>query len=463
MLRFLCLLLGSVLASRAAEVERVLHVARALEVRGLKAFQPGGVTAFYAEGELAAAPLVRWEFDVPAEGAYQVRVLARSSAPGVFPQVRLTGEGWHQGRRPLPTSWDRLEVGVLRLRAGKSSLELSFAPGSASAGRVAVQALELMPVDQVEPRRREATAARADTAWLRRAGFGLMLHWTRETAPFQGPRKGYADAVAALDVTALAERVSATGAGFVVFTTSHAFQDFPAPLASLERALPGRTTRRDLIADLGEALRRKDVKLMLYHNPGTSVDVEWAKVSGLADGDLAKHFGLWREIIAEAGRRYGPTVTGWWFDDGATGFYYRQAPWPSLHEAARAGHPARLVGFNSWELPSVTDWQDFDCGEGLRDPRGREGRISKDGTGVYRSGSWAGQQATACVMLDGDWVHHRVGQMPPPPNWTETELRNFLSGARRTGLVPILNAQITQEGLLAPQTIDLLRRARNPR
>ncbi|MFO1524106.1 MAG: hypothetical protein U1G05_19190 [Kiritimatiellia bacterium] len=41
----------------------------------------------------------------------------------------------------------------------------------------------------------------------------------------------------AFDAEAFAERMARTGAGFVVFTTSHAEQMFPAPLASLDAVL----------------------------------------------------------------------------------------------------------------------------------------------------------------------------------------------------------------------------------
>ncbi|MFO1529135.1 MAG: alpha-L-fucosidase [Kiritimatiellia bacterium] len=84
----------------------------------------------------------------------------------------------------------------------------------------------------------------------------------------------------AFDAEAFAERMARTGAGFVVFTTSHAEQMFPAPLASLDAVLPGRTTRRDLVADLAAALERRGLRLMLYHHLGSSRDPDWLRASG---------------------------------------------------------------------------------------------------------------------------------------------------------------------------------------
>jgi hypothetical protein len=49
--------------------------------------------------------------------------------------------------------------------------------------------------------------------------------------------------------------------------------------------------------------------------------------------------------------------------------------------------------------------------------------------------------------------------MPTHPTWTEPALRDFLSRSRRTGLVPILNLKVTQEGLLNDTSLALVRRA----
>ena len=443
--------------ARASDV--LLHAARAEPTRGVDVYQPAELNALHVTIDLAERPRLRWQAEVRDDGEYRIRLLARSRAPGVVPAVRIGSSPLIRAGKALPGEWDRVEVGGLRLAKGRHEVELGLEPTGAATGVVELQAIELAEADRAADDSARAAAARADTSWLRKAGFGVMLHWTRESAPAQGPRRPYAEAVRSLDAQALAERLAATGAGFVVFTTSHAHQDFPAPLAALDKALPGRTTPRDLVADLAGALGKRGIRLMLYHHPGSPADHEWVESCGLRRGDTERHFALWQAVISEAGERYGDRLAGWWFDDGATGFYPRRAPWEALHRAARAGHPGRLVAFNSWELPSVTDWQDFDCGEGLREPRGREGRLGEFDTGIYPSSSRRGQQATACVMLEDDWLHRAAGRMPSPPAWTLAELRSFLSRSRRTGLVPILNLKVTQEGLLGPESVELVRRA----
>lgn len=459
LLRALLLLGGFLGVTVASGADFVLHATHALEARGLQAFQPGGLADFYMTGQLDGSPLLTWKVKLKEPGSYRVSLLAQSQARGVQPRLTLGPSGTTLAAGLLPRAWDRLEIGVASLQEGETVMRLELGATDRKSGRVDIQAVELTKVENVRQEEIQALKARADTGWMRQAGFGVMLHWTRESAPAQGPTKPYMQAVDDLNVEAMAAKISSTGAGFVVLTTAHAYQDFPAPLAALEKTLPGRTCRRDLIADFASSLQRKGLRLMLYHNPGTSQDAAWVDASGFKAGDRARYFSLWQAMITEAGERYGERLAGWWFDDGATRLYPQNAPWPALHRAARAGHPGRIIGFNSWELASVTDWQDFDCGEGLREPRGREGRLQPKGDGVYRSSSRKGQQATACVTLEDDWLHRHAGQMPSAPTWTEISLRDFLSGSRQSGLVPIINLKITQEGFMGPASLELVRRA----
>ena len=50
-----------------------------------------------------------------------------------------------------------------------------------------------------------------------------------------------------------------------------------------------------------------------------------------------KFFGNLEAMLSEVGNHYGDKLAGWWFDDGATNYYYRSAPWEALAKAAKAG------------------------------------------------------------------------------------------------------------------------------
>lgn len=211
---------------------------------------------------------------------------------------------------------------------------------------------------------------------------------------------------------ACADGIHRTGAGFVVFTTSHVRQFFPSPLAALDRVLPGRTTRRDLVGDLADALGRRGLRLMLYYHLGTSGDEECLKASGFGDTESSRFFANWQAIVGEAGERYRERLAGWWFDDGATTYYSMNPPCEALAWAAKADFPGRLVCFNPWEFASPTEFQDFFAGEGFHEPQGFDRLLVRDGEGRYPSGVHAGLQATACLVTESDCVHTRRDTPP---------------------------------------------------
>ena len=242
--------------------------------------------------------------------------------------------------------WNRVPLdGTLRLPQGAVAVTLRvLAP--AEDFELSVQSVELGRPAVRTALLEKAVSLRADAKWFQEAGYGMMVHWTSETMPRAGERKPYAQAVAALDVEAFAAQMQATGAGFVVLTTSHGQQYFPGPSHVLDTLLPGRTTSRDLVGDLAAALQKRGMKLMLYYHLGAGSDPAWIKASGAMETDTTRFFTNWRSFITEIGERYGERLAGWWFDDGAVAYYYRSAPWESLHRAARAGFAQRLIGWN---------------------------------------------------------------------------------------------------------------------
>ena len=218
---------------------------------------------------------------------------------------------------------------------------------------------ELLALELVRPALRaalhaQALALRADARWLARETFGVGFHWTKRTMPRWGPAKPYAQAVADFDVERFAAQVASTGASFVFLTTSHSDQYLPAPIAALDAILPGRTARRDLIADLIAALGKRNMKLFLYYHLGPIEDPAWSQATHLWNSNPTRFFANWQAIIAEMGQRYGKGLAGWWFDDGVYNYHYRSPDWAALAAAAKAGNAERAVCFNSWKAASAT-------------------------------------------------------------------------------------------------------------
>ena len=235
-------------------------------------------------------------------------------------------------------------------------------------------------------------------------------------------------------------------------------QYFPAPIRSLEKILPGRTSDRDLVGELADALHKRGITLWLYYHIGAMTDAEWVKASGFFETDTKRLFDNWCSIVSEVGHRYGDKLAGWWFDDGTVSYYYRSAPWERLTRAAKAGNPQRLIGFNAWELPPATAFQDYSCGEGFADPS-VGGLLPTGGDGRFPAGIYAGLQACATLVTEQDWGHWKRDSEVGRPKWTAAEMSKLLSEFAARGNVPIFNLEIYQDGTCSAATIDVFRRA----
>ncbi|NLH16659.1 MAG: alpha-L-fucosidase [Phycisphaerae bacterium] len=439
----------------------VLMAVDAVLSPGLKPFQAGAHGKFHVTGWTQPEQSLTWEVTVPQQDNYAVNVLlCQNDNQPLTLAVSGTGQTFTANLPTTLRGWNRLLLdGTLQLPAGKQRLVLEAqAPVKTTHFNLSILSIELVRPAVRDRLHTAAMKLRADTRWFQACRYGLMCHWTTESFPRRGERKPYAQAVQDFDVEEFADQVQASGAGFLVFTTSHAEHFFPAPLDSLDHILLGRTTRRDLIAELADALDNRGIRLFLYYHLGAISDPAWLKATGFWETDTRRFFDNWAALISEAGRRYGDRLAGWWFDDGTVSYYYRSAPWERLTTSAKAGYSGRLVGFNSWELPCPTEFQDFFCGEGFADP-GVGGLLVVGGDGHFKSGSHQGLQACATLITESGWVHTRKNTDIGPPRWNTVQMVEMLEQFIARKNVPIFNLEIYQEGKLSLATIELFKQA----
>jgi hypothetical protein len=159
---------------------------------------------------------------------------------------------------------------------------------------------------------------------------------------------------------------------------------------------PSKCSRRDLVADLYEALHRRGIKLMVYLPAGAPNGDRLAlKALQWQNGPYPnREFQLkWEQVIREWSVRWGPKVAGWWFDGCYWPNSMYRSPEPpnfaSFAAAARAGNPRSIVAFNPGVVPrilSLTPHEDYTAGE-INEPdrveirRAVEGKV--DGTQVH--------------------------------------------------------------------------------
>ncbi len=406
---------------------------------GLKA-RPAehGAKRFHVSHWTSAADSFTWTVEVPQASLFEVVALVRGA--GSTLELKAGGRSFE---KQIDTGWDRIALASAPLQVGTNTLVLS-AP-SVGAG-LELYSLELITAELRERLNEEARAVRSDTSWMRQAKYGLQFHWTSQSQPRKGPAKPYSDAVRDFPVKEFARIVRDTGAGYVILTTSHAEYFFPAPIRAIDRIMPGRTARRDLVHDLINALGEHGIRLMLYYHTGhdhwREPDGWWVRC-GFEARNPETFLANWCAITSEVGNRYGEGLAGWFFDDSCV-YYPLNPDFRRLTLAAKSGNAKRLVCYNPWIWPRCTDFQDYFCGEGYEFLKVRK-NLPDDGTGIFIAGPQKGLQAHTNFTLESDWCHSQRDTPIPPPRIPRGELVSDIRNATSHGIVPSINLEIYQD------------------
>jgi hypothetical protein len=232
-------------------------------------------------------------------------------------------------------------------------------------------------------------------AWMPKARWGVMTHyladWIARTHNIPMSPEAWNKLVDGFDVEGIANQLQAVGAGYYIITAGQNSGYYLSPNSAYDKltgAKVSKCSRRDLIADLYEALSKRGIRLIVYLPSGAPVgDADArARLQWQNRAVPNREFQLkWEEVIREWGSRWGGKVGGWWFD----GCYfpnsmYRSAQPPNFESfaaAARAGNPGRAIAFNPGVVPrllSVTPHEDYTAGE-ISDPAALTIRRHVDG------------------------------------------------------------------------------------
>ena len=419
---------------------------------GLKQINMGPGKVGWIEGWKEPGAAVSWVVSIERPAVYKVSAIVESPGPGCSISLKVDDAAF--SATCAEQGWRRVLLSTLNLTAGRHTIAIS-SDGTAPPSKLF--SLEFERPESEAALAKEAKKESAGTRWMVESRYGLMFHWTSQSQPREGPAKPYCDAVRDFDVNRFATMVSESGAGFVIFTTSHAGFYFPGPNPVIDRILPGRTCTRDLVRDLADALAKHHIRLELYFHPGHD-DAPWWERTHFNEPDKAAYFQQWREIIAQIGRQYGPKVAGFWFDDAAFTYYPFNPSWEDLAQAARTGNPNRVLTFNSWILPKLSDFYDVYAGENAGwDPQYQlHNYLPVGGTGRYTGGPQRGLQAEVLALLNDDWGHFKTNQAIRPPRISTPDLIARMRDSISRNEIPILDVEVYQDGTVGTETFEQL-------
>ena len=239
-------------------------------------------------------------------------------------------------------------------------------------------------------------------AWLKQAKWGIMVHyladWRVRTDSLKMSSEKWNELIDHFNVDSLAGQVKSTGAGYLIFTIGQNSGYYDSPNKTYEKltGITNKISKRDLISDLSDALKKRGLKLIVYLPSGAPNGDSIAKKKlEWTNGPYPnKEFQQkWEAIIREWALRWKNKIDGWWFDGcyWPNIMYRNETPpdFKSFADAARAGNSNAIVAFNPGvvhRILSLTPYEDYTAGENDKPDlisirRGYDGKV--DGKQIH--------------------------------------------------------------------------------
>jgi hypothetical protein len=378
--------------------------------------------------------------DIPAESINIKMIFTFGTTSSIFTINPTTGP-WVGGGK----NFQRLKVvSDVSLQKGNQEVSLKSTGLASDITLLNIRSIELVPasaIQSIENEYKRAFASRANTEWLVKTGYGLMFHWTSQSVNPDGLNKPYEQAVNDFDVKKFANMVEETGAGYVIFTIGHAEPYCPAPLKNWEKYHPGKTTKRDLIAEISDQLKTKNIRLICYLP--THVVAKYQKVNS------TEFMKINTEVLQEMGERYKNKIAGYWFDGWYQCFEeYPDVSFESFFKATKAGNKDRIIGINSWIYPSVTLWQEYWAGE-VASP------VAIPINGFMKDGPVPDLRYQALLIMEPYWVQEKAEM--PDPRFTSTELSQYIRKCMTNGGAVTINMGIYQNGHVGDKALQVMK------
>ncbi len=415
----------------------------------------GNMERFADHYQVTGSGQFQWQQEVTEAGEYEVALNYATHQNGASVLV-MGGEDTIRTTLPVTQGvyadhkeWyqfnceRKLLKGKLKLSSGLNKILLQV-NAQADDFETVVYGLDLLPLprkDDAIAEVKKAQQVRPAMDWFSSMKYGVMFHWTSQTAPRSGNLKAYKEAVQSFDVQRFAKMVQETGADYVVFTANHADPHFPAPLTAWEKVHPGWTTERDLIAEIADELKKYNIRLFLYL--ATHTYANYDKVNSTEFEEINQ------SLLSEIGEHYQDKIAGYWFD----GWYqsYQKHPFfdfERFYQTCKAGNPERVIALNSWLYPTVTVWQDYWAGEVFTPGVPPHDQILTAGPGK-------GLDYHGLLALEGGWVHTEKNTAIALPKINTKDLINYVAGCIGKGPVTI-NVLIYQDGTISEKAMEAL-------
>ncbi|MGJ8650868.1 MAG: alpha-L-fucosidase [Opitutaceae bacterium] len=413
---------------------------------------------------------VSWKVVVPEDGDYVVNVLFSTQASTQIEVSSgdsvLNAPAMLRTWKGKPYFWRQELPGILPLKAGEN--EVSFRlpdakpiPGrddnSPRFGQGVTENFHLFSIElgTAEARKGEIERAkkiRGDASWMVDGKYGIFVHWSARSRSFYGDTMRadwFQESVKLFDVEHFADAVERTGAAWITFTATHQGFYWPGPNAAIDKVAPGRTSERDLLGEIIDALDKRGIRTLFYLHTGyNGYDPKvWREALGANEVGSTRFSDNIEAILRECSLRYGDKLKGFGYMDGALAWDYPLNPdWEAWARAIKAGNPKAVVGLSTNRGPMVSPFSEL----GVTDSAGT---ISRHDPQNFGSGQQFGDVLPAwwCLMDENGWYPAKPlnGKISEGPIHSTKEYVSFFNSMAEEGIPVTMNlimpADVTAE------------------
>ncbi|MDK9684825.1 hypothetical protein [Pseudoalteromonas shioyasakiensis] len=402
---------------------------------------------------------LQWNVEVAAPANYRVTMLLRTFSAAQSFKLEVVG-GSAINFTINKAGWQREHIGVINVPAGQHTLKLTRTTNN---GDIHLKSLELIEDAKYSAYQARVNNFKSDATSFSNYKYGLMFQYGGWGFPQSGQAKTLDKQAADFNVSNFVNMVKSTGAEYVIWSATWWTYEINAPISELDALLghSNRTSSRDLIGDIANALDAEGIGFYLYYHTGQDSHLgynstDWwvlnnwpSSFLSSGTGDRDTFFNNWKVVIKAMGERYGKKLDGWFFDDGLV---YYPAPFEALGAAAKAGNPERLISYNPWIVAHYTDFEDLSFGEDCKVEGAPMG-----GTGLYTSTGDKGVYGHCMPRMENDWGIRGANQTIGNPNFTAKSAYNMVSERAERKVPTSFNLMMYEDGSVSQKSLDVLK------
>jgi alpha-L-fucosidase len=353
--------------------------------------------------------------------------------------------------------WETVDFGTITIPSGVS--EITLMKVTAANQSCSVKSLDIIRASDRAAYENRIAAYKADNASIRNkfqtSDYGAFLQYGAWGYPQSGDKKDMETFANEFDVDNFVDLLEVSGFKFCLWSLTWWTQQILMPNDAMDRIMGHKnlTTERNLVGEIAAECHKRGIDFYLYYHHGTHQSPEWGDKlgvprdfgkTGVRDGTT--FFNSECAVISEVGQRLGTNLDGWFFDDA--GVWY-PGPFERVAKAAKTGNSNRLVSYNAWVGPKVSEFNDVSWFEGSW------GRGVNVPDGYMTSGPEQGMISVAMPCLNQGWGIESANTVIRP-NANVTDLISKVKTANAKGNPCLLNFMMYEDGTINQETLNAL-------